>query len=386
MRKKILYIGDVGQTFSAKFVHALGICGLLRDAGYDVKILCDGHEAKEERRIFNDLEFSYTKQCISRTRLKSVENVIEWGYGFKLWNLFRKTAKDYKPDYVVLYGYVIEKKMLRYCKKHQIPMIVERVDWFQRDDYSTDIEKLLFYSRAQKAILKWDKAVDGVISISPFFQKYYKEMGVNTIQIPPLFTEKIVDCPLDRKNKGVLKLVYAGSLGGKKDSILPVIQVVHKINHNKKLVELSLVGLAEGEVAFASGVSDLQSAGIVCHGRVPHDRALEIVAEADFSFLLRENKRYAKAGFSTKFAESMLCGVPVICTKVGGADTVIESGKDGLLLADNTYETLEKTVEYLLEMKSDEILAMKCNAYRTAEKLFLSSNYLTDIKTFLDEI
>lgn len=386
MRNKILYIGDVGQTFSAKFVHALGICGLFRDAGYDVKILCDGYGAKEESRTFNDLEFSYTKQYISKTRLRSVENVIEWGYGLKLWGLFKKTAKDYKPDYVILYGYAIEKKLLRYCKKYQIPLIVERADWFQRDDYSTNVEKLLFYSRAQKAILKWDKAVDGVISISPFFQKYYTEIGVKTIQIPPLFTEKIVDCPFERKNKGVLKLVYAGSLGGKKDSILPIVQIVYKINHNKKLVELSLVGLAEEEVELASGLSDLQSAGIVCHGRVSHDRALEIVTEADFSFLLRENKRYAKAGFSTKFAESMLCGVPVICTKVGGADVVIENGQDGFLLADNTFETLEKSIKHLLEMKSDEILTMKCNAYKTAEKLFLSRNYLLNIKTFLDEI
>ncbi len=385
-KKRILYVGDVGRSFSAKYVHACGICNLFQQAGYDVEIVCNGYSPAEEIKEMAGIKFIYTKQYIAKTRLKSAENIIEWGYGPKLWKLFAKTAEVYKPDYVVLYGYAIEKRLIAYCKRYSIPLIVERADWFEKEDYSSLVEKILFYPRSTKAIQKWDKNANGIISISPFFQDYYVNMGLHTVQIPPLFKEKIVDCPEKRDNEDLLKLVYAGSLGGKKDSIIPVIKLVSQINHHQRKIQLSLVGLSDVEVSAASDIQDLSGAGINCYGRVSHDEALAVVAKADFSFLLRENKRYAKAGFSTKFAESMLCGVPVICTRVGGADISIEDGRDGLIIEDNSSSQIKMIFDQLLKMSSKDILTMKKNAYLKGEKLFLSQNYVDKIKMFLDRI
>lgn len=385
-KKRILYVGDVGQPFSAKHIHACGICDLFQRAGYEVKTVCNGNLSREETKEISGIEFIYTKQYITKTRLRSVENIIEWGYGSKLWRLFKKTAKDYKPDYVVLYGYVIEDRLIPYCKRHSIPLIVERVDWFEKEDYTSKIEKMIFYPRSTKAVLEWDKNVNGVISISPFFHEMFLKAGVNSVQIPPLFQDSIIPYPEKRTSEDMLNLVYAGSLGGKKDSILPVICLVKQINEDQNRIRLSLVGLSDAEVRAASGITDLQSAGIKCYGRVPHNEAVSIVSEADFSFLLRENRRYAKAGFSTKFAESMICGVPVICTQVGGADTVINDKQDGFLLRDNSLECIKEILCQLLEMNNSDILTMKRNAHKKGEQLFLSQNYIDKIRAFFKAI
>lgn len=384
-KKRILYVGDVGQTFSAKYVHACGICDLFQRAGYDVKVVCDGHSSTEEIKEISGVEFSYTKQYITKTRLKSVENIIEWSYGPKLWRLFKKRAKVYRPDYVVLYGNSIERPLIKYCRQHSIPLIVERADWFEKNDYTTLIEKIFFYPHTQKAITKLDRYASGVIAISSFFKQYYETMGVNVVRIPPLFKDKLVLRPENRTNEDNLHLVYAGSLGGNKDSILPVVKVVHRLNQGKNRILLSLVGLSEATVSVASGIHELNKSGIKCYGRVSHDVANSIVTTADFSFLLRENKRYAKAGFSTKFAESMMCGVPVICTQVGGADDILKDGYDGFLLKDNSEQTIESVIKHLLDMSSDDILTIKQNAYATGVKMFLSQNYVSKIQKFFEK-
>lgn len=123
--------------------------------------------------------------------------------------------------------------------------------------------------------------------------------------------------------------------------------------------------------------------GINCHGRLSHENTLSIVKKADFSVLMRENKRYAKAGVSTKFVEAMSLAVPSICTAVGGTDAFVSDCVDGFLIKDNSvYEILDK-LELIVNMDSSEILQMKLNALNKAKHVFSEDQYFEVTKLFL---
>ena len=383
--KTVYYVGDVGREGSVKLVHAQGIAKLFEKVGYRTVFICEGWDKQEVETNIGGFKFRYTRQYITKTRLRSVENVVEWIYGMKLWKLLKRMVKEKKPDIIVLYGHIFEKKLIRFCKKQNIKLLVERADWFEVSDYKYWFEKVI-QKKADKNITCNDFKTDGIIAISQYFYDYFKKGNAHVIQIPPLFDDEFSSKPRYKGKNTPINLVYAGSLGSGKDSIETAIKAVMQLNEEKHIFKFDIVGVSEKEINSVVKDSSWKVRGIVAHGKLSHNKTLEIIREADFSFLLRENKRYAKAGFSTKFSESMFQGVPVICTKVGGADVCITDFMDGILLENNEIGTVIKVLQKIALMSTTEIMAMKLNAYNTAEKLFKPNSYVLAFSSFLKEL
>ena len=380
--KKLYYIGDVGRPGTAMNIHAQNIARLFRKLGYETLFICRGNSAglpeKEQQEGFSYL---FTKQSITIPKLRAVEMRWEDCFGTKISRLFKKTADKEKPDLVVMYDYSGESQILEYCKRNNIPFVLERVDWFDKETYSI-IEKHTVYPMEENCKKSIDFGTDGVIAISSFLFDYYNKAGMNVLQIPPIFYQ---DWNKEIKRYGpMLRLVYAGSLGsGMKDQILPMIRAVAKVNTEEKRILFDLVGISETELEKATGESNWGEQGIILHGRLSHDETLKIVEKADFGVLLRRNMRYAKAGFSTKFAECMSNGVAMICTIVGGADLMVKHGINGILLPDNQETTLTQSLWSLIAMSDEEILAIRKNAYNTAKIAFNPDTYVEKLKAFI---
>lgn len=378
----VYYIGDVGREGSAKFVHAQGIAKLFEKINYDIVFMCEGSEAYEIEKSIEGFKFKYTRQYITKTKLRSVENVFEWICGIKLWGLLKRNVKEKKPDIIVLYGNVFEKKLIRFCKKKGIKLLLERVDWFEKEDCVYWVEKVI-QKQAEKNITYNDFTADGIIAISNYFYDYYSKEKVNVIQIPPLFDWKFSSKPAFKSKYTTINLVYAGSLAGGKDSIESALRAVMQLNQEEIIFRFDIVGVTEAEIDNMVKNSDWKKLGIIAHGKLSHDKTLKIVRNADYSFLLRENKRYAKAGFSTKFCESMFQGVPVICTRVGGADSCVTNFCNGILIENNELETLLKVLNRIATMNRSEIMKMKLNAYNTAQRLFTPDAYISAFDNFI---
>lgn len=385
--KEIMYVGDVGKPNTALSIHAQNIARLFGKMGYHTTFICDAYKGmnkiSDETELFN---YCYTSKFITIPKISAVEWLIDELTGWKYRKILKEKIRSKKPEFVLMYGYAGESWMVKYCHKKKIPFIVERVDWFEKSDRTGFIERELFQRQVDKTILKIDKHVDGVISISKFFEEYYYKMNVPTIFVPPIFEFGNNDILKNYERSSMLHLVYAGSIGGNKDYIFPVLQAVKRINSKKIHIHMDLIGLTLGQVENLTGEACWKKYGVDILGRVPNSMAKRIIQKADFSFLLRENKQYAKAGFSTKFAESMCLGVPVICTKVGGADSVITHMYDGICLENNDISTIEKTLIFLMNKSSEEIMEMKSNAYITASRLFNIESYVDGMNEFLNKI
>ena len=385
--KEIMYVGDVGKPNTALSIHAQNMARLFGKMGYHTTFICDAYKGmnkiSDETELFN---YCYTSKFITIPKSSAIEWLIDELTGWKYRKILKEKIRSKKPEFVLMYGYAGESWMVKYCHKKKIPFIVERVDWFEKSDRTGFIERELFQRQVDKTILKIDKHVDGVISISKFFEEYYYKMNVPTIFVPPIFEFGNNDILKNYERSSMLHLVYAGSIGGNKDYIFPVLQAVKRINSKKIRIHMDLIGLTLGQVENLTGEACWQKYGVDILGRVPNSMAKRIIQKADFSFLLRENKQYAKAGFSTKFAESMCLGVPVICTKVGGADSVITHMYDGICLENNDISTIEKTLIFLMNKSSEEIMEMKSNAYITASRLFNIESYVEGMDEFLNKI
>ena len=385
--KEIMYVGDVGKPNTALSIHAQNMARLFGKMGYHTTFICDAYKGmnkiSDETELFN---YCYTSKFITIPKISAIEWLIDELTGWKYRKILKEKIRSKKPEFVLMYGYAGESWMVKYCHKKKIPFIVERVDWFEKSDRTGFIERELFQRQVDKTILKTDKHVDGVISISKFFEEYYYKMNVPTIFVPPIFEFGNNDILKNYERSSMRHLVYAGSIGGNKDYIFPVLQAMKRINSKKIYIHMDLIGLTLGQVENLTGEACWQKYGVDILGRVPNSMAKRIIQSADFSFLLRENKQYAKAGFSTKFAESMCLGVPVICTKVGGADSVITHMYDGICLENNDISTIEKTLIFLMNKSSEEIMEMKSNAYITASRLFNIESYIEGMDGFLNKI
>ena len=384
-KKRILYVGNVGQVGTALTVHAQNMGRLFQSIGYDVSFVCDRGMGSIFPDKYKGFDYTYTKNYIKIPKVRAIEWMAEEILGFKLLHLVKRKMQEKTPDAIILYGYSVEKELLKICKKKRIPLIVERVDWFEKEDRNGVFAKYFIQKNTDNAILKNDFSADGVIVISEYLFNHFNDKGQRVTFVPPIFNFQQTSV-ISRINSGVLKLVYAGSFGGCKDQIIPVIEALESINKDKIKISLNLVGISFDELKNVIRGKEYNLKGIQAYGRVSNEKAKEIVKKSDFSLLLRQNKRYAKAGFSTKFAESMSLGVPVICTKVGGADSIITNMVDGIHLSDNVPETVAITLNQLLQMSNEQLLEIKRNAFKTACKYFYIDYYKNQMTDFMNSI
>lgn len=183
-----------------------------------------------------------------------------------------------------------------------------------------------------------------------------------------------------------LKIVYAGSVGGGKDILFPFIDAIKVINSEMIKITLTIIGPNKSILKSKYGDIDLSDMGIEIKDKCKNDEVLHILKVSDFSILLRNNKRYAKAGFSTKFAESMFMGTPVICTDIGGADRCITDMKNGVLIADNSVESIVATLKKLLLLNDREICEIKRNAYEYAKDHFSIESHCNELEEYFNTL
>lgn len=383
-RRYLYYIGeDVGNNGSAMGIHTENIAQIFRTLGYSVIYISKCSDKNRDRDDDNLYFYTRNKVFPSNFINKYYRYVLRLT-GTDIWKIFRKVSQRFTPSLIILYGYVPEKRLLKYSKKNNVPLLIDSTDWFAAEDRHGLLEKCIYQRLVDYAKRSMDLKASGVIAISDFLYEHYHGK-VPVIRIPSLCcNEDDIELENTQSNSDILSLVYAGTPGNK-DIIEPIISAVKKINAKEIRVRLNLVGELDSILMGELSKENNQN-GIVGYGKVSHDKAIEIVKASDFSILLRHNRRYAKAGFSTKFSESMMMGVPVICNKVGGADLCITHMKDGLLLENCDESTIILMLEEILKMNRQEISQMKQNARDYAFCNFRYQCYVEEVKEFLAEL
>ena len=388
--KKIVYFGDIGIPNSASAIHIYNRAKLLRNLGIEVHVVCMIPKNKE--KIENDeiIRYHYLPPIKGKGKIRGIRWNIDLIFANETYSPMIKMIEDLKPDAIILYevnSIILQNKVRNFCKKNNIKIIIETTEWMEiGKERSISANLIVWQKDIQKKYI--DKKCKNIIAISTFLEEHYKSQKCNVVRIPPLFSkiisEKDVKRVKDVRNNANVRLIFAGSLSSK-DYLIELLRVLLMINKKSIEVSFDVIGPSEEELKRSINEEELEKYGIYAHGRISHEKVLKMVQEADFSVLFRQNKRYAKAGVSTKFCEAMSLGVPSICTQVNGTDRFVVNGKNGFLIKENTEEAIRSILLEILKMKNEQIIEMKKNAYRFAEKNFSINNYLEKMSLFLKE-
>lgn len=385
----VLYVSNSCLPYCASGIRITNISKMLHKCNYKVFMLSKNDyltipeyyrknlfvEKKDNilETYYNDLNYLFSPPQKNNRLL----NMLELFSNNNQFNLIKKICKNKKINIIILYNpvYKLCKKVYEFSKRNSIKLIIDNTEWYDAN-VKNKFDKFVARS-VNKRILKLDKKVNKIISISPWMNKWYKDRNINSILIPPLMTA----FSLQKKsfhNDKIVNIIYCG-IPGAKDLLIPFVNCIKTMNSKEFKFRLMLIGV---EKKYFNN-DEMEKYNIFALGKVPHSEVFKYYETADFSCLFRKNLRYAKAGFSTKVAESLSQGVPVLCNIVGGTDDVIENGVNGFKISEFNEAEILKMLEMISTLTKNQIYDLKGNSYKTAKKLFDMDAYVEKLKDFI---
>lgn len=395
--KTIVYVGnfcfpdgDAGGT------RVLGIGKALRETGYRVVFAGMEKRGREEDR-HSDGEYCYhgfsyvpeTDQGHGRlARLK--RGLLTHAIGTT--TMRRLHAMDLSTTQAII-AYCAPAALLwqlvHFCHKRRLALIADCTEWYDPGHvWGGSLGPIRWDSELR---MRWlQPKIGWVIAISSFLEHYYRDRTCEVVRIPPLVDLNQPDrqpAAHAARDDGLLHLVYAGS-PGKKDLLITAIHGLCELRAAGAPVELHLVGLTRSATETCMGehsfLLDQMGKAIIYHGRVPHAAALKLVAQADFSILVRPDERFAHAGFPTKLVESLSLGVPVIANLTSDIGEYVRDGQEGILLDGSDPEAFAVGVRRSLAMPKEHRTAMRAFARQRALECFDYRNYVAALNEFVE--
>ncbi|MEE1143112.1 MAG: glycosyltransferase family 4 protein [Bacteroidales bacterium] len=346
MSKSILYLGGFElPDKNAAAQRVIANAKLLREMGFEVSFIGISKDIENTPREVEGFE----------------SNPVPYPTGTKEWmrQIFTFVETDAilkrNPDYVVLYNFpaIASLRILKACRNKGIKVIHDLTEWEIASGWSPReiIRKMDINLRMHYCM----KRMDGIIAISRYLYEYYSRY-TNVILVPP--TVDLTNPKFNRERELIanspVKLVLAGNIGGgKKDRIDYIIDSIY----NNSSLQLTVVGMTIEQYENFYGSLPKDCNNVVFKGRVSHQEAVKFVCDSDFQMLIRENSLKNKAGFPTKFVESMSCCTPIIANISSNICDYLVDGKNGFIV--NEISLLNEVLDKVSRLTKEEIIAMK---------------------------
>jgi hypothetical protein len=217
----IAYVGPFsfpwGQACSRR---VCGIARSLSESGNSI-VICSG-DAKpltltdlnegEEKSSITYIGVNETPPKDFSLLRKSLQIFFLWGKRTVNW----LDSQPNKPSHVIVYGgsaqYMF--RLLPWCKKNNIPLIVDIVEWYDPRQMNGGFFGP-FHISENIAFHYYYPKCSGIIAISSYLEKHFLKKGLPVIRIPP--TLDVENHPLFFSNKDelnpLLTLLYARTPG-----------------------------------------------------------------------------------------------------------------------------------------------------------------------------
>lgn len=373
-QKTVFYIGGFELPDKNAAAHrVIGNGKLLRSFGYEVVFI----GVKKEKPINhnNSLKafgFDYYTRNYPKSIIQWIRMMMNIEDYTKILNKYSNicTVICYDMPSLPLY------KLKLYCDKRKIRIISDCAEWYKSplkgNVFIGIIKRVDTFLRMRFIHFK----LDGIIVISEYLYNFYEKKRIKTIKIPPLvdINDKKWKNSFCESNKA-LEIVYAGGAFSLKDSYVKdrLDIVVSALAHLKKTEGLffnfNVVGctIDDFKKFYPNLIINLEvlDKDITFFGKVNHEEAIRLVKKADYSIFLRDENIVTKAGFPTKFVESITCGIPVICNKTSNINDFLEEGKNGFFIDISSFDTICNTMNTALTVSSEKLFKMKKYTYNS---------------------
>jgi len=215
------------------------------------------------------------------------------------------------------------------------------------------------------AFRTWSKAVDRYISLTEFARHKFVQGGLpaDRIAVKPNFVHP--DPGVGDATGGYV--LYVGRLSEEK-GISTLLSAWRTIGSR-----LTLRVVGDGPLADQLKGSIVQTAGIEWLGRQTRDEVLRLMQNA--AFLVIPSECYE--GFPMTVAEAYATGLPVVASKIGALESLIDSGRTGLHFRPGDPDDLAAKIDWLVS-HPQELAQMRKEARAEFEAKYTAErNYVT---------
>ncbi len=387
-RKTVVYVGPFSfPDGGAAARRIIGNARSLQEAGFHVTVAC-GQSSPDGvvPRVFEGIEVVPLGE-------RSAEHLPRLLKHLAYVTMGRKTvawleAQTPRPDAVILYSgyspYLL--RLIPWARSRRVPLIFDAVEWY---DPATVLQWLSPYQLNIELAMRYLlPRVRNIITIGSFLADYYAKRGVHCLTVPP--TLDVVRTPYGdtaRTADRPLKLVYAGSPGNK-DLLDTILEAVLRLHGRGHPLRLTVAGVPAEETANYRSIqrrprSEVGSC-VDFVGVLDHAASINLVRDADYSLLLRRDARYARAGFPTKFVESLAVGTPVMANLTSDLGRYLKDGETGFICSGPTSEELETALTRALLLAEERHASMRVRCRELAEQNFDFRAYTSPLSAFVD--
>lgn len=387
-RGTILYVGAFELPDKNAAAHrVLSNAKIFKKLNYEVVFIGIDTGLSYKNKIINTRKEMQGFDCWAFPYPKSLNQWIDY---YSNINAFLEVINNYSNvKAVICYNYMSLslRKIKQYCNLMNIKIIADCTEWYSIKNNKMIIKIIKGFDNFLRMRVI-SKRLDGLIVISSYLEDYYRKCK-NVILIPPLvdMTEKKWSIAVPKYDNDKIRFIYAGNPGKDKDKISTVVDCLYNLEDSPNYI-FNIVGITKEEYIkdyrehkeFVNNFSD----NIIFHGQLSHIEIVKLIKISDFMIFIRKNNRMTKAGFPTKFVESMSCGTPVITTRTSDLENYLVEGKNGFFLEIEDKKQTKLDLQKILRMSYDEINLMKTIYIDT--KMFHYENYIDKMKIFLNNV
>jgi len=228
---------------------------------------------------------------------------------------------------------------------------------------------------------------NGIIVISTKFEKTYNRFQKNMIRIPILVEDKGYNRKIENGQGYKFKIGYFGWVGETKDGVFSLIKAVERIN-NSSITKITLDIFGPGSKVNIIELDEIckQNKKIVYGGNLSTEEVGQKLTEYSLLAFPRPLNLQTKFGFSTKLAEFMASGVPVLTTNVSDNSIFIKDGVNGFLIQGKRridIKQLINKIEEIVSMEQNERNQIGNKGRQAALKHFNPLSYSSKLSDFL---
>lgn len=388
----ILYIGAFELPDKNAAAHRVVANGkLLRDLGY--RVIFIGSE-KNKTDSFEETKMIYGFECFSRKYPENLGDWIDYFFSIDDYEYVVKRYKDIKAIICYNMPSLTMYKLRHLCHKKNIKIVSDSTEWYKgslKNNFLIGTIKRVDSFLRMKII---HKKLDGIIAISEYLSKYYKNSNVRTIKIPPLIDHTDVKWQrLNHEKSDTIQIVYAGGAFSLKDVYVKdrldlVIQALSVLKRDNYKFFFKIVGCELEEFrSFYPHLSkdvDVLKGNIRFYGKVAHNDAINIVKSSDFSIFIRDTSVVTQAGFPTKFVESISSGIPVLTNENSNITDYLVEGVNGFIIKSDNLESMIAALRKPLSINKVNLQRMKDATYESS--LFDYRNFSDEFKSFFSNL
>jgi glycosyltransferase involved in cell wall biosynthesis len=265
--------------------------------------------------------------------------------------------------------------------------VIVKFNVFQEKSELPPVIKKKISGKYSKKYLRIYPKFSGIIVMTQFLEKYFKDIGQKRIFHLPMSIDFNRFSNVKReRNNSIFTFKYCGGGNYERDGLLLIVKGLIKFYRTNRNFEFHIIGPINKSSEYFKKILNIikredANRFIKFLGKKKSAEIPEILQNAD-CLIMAPPKNFDSGGFPTKLGEYLATGIPVICTSVGEIPRYLND-RNSILIKPNSMEDIMKAAMEVC-LNYDKYIEIGEKGRKTAFKHFNPENYTEELIKFLE--